>query len=114
MLISKKRLKKRNTDSNDKILERFHTAYKEINEVTKYNYVVVNDNLEDAINKAYKMVETIHFDNAYYRHDIGAKAIAVCSLSGSTARMVSRFRPAVPIVGITTDEKAWRRLYCKA
>ena len=42
--------------------------------------------------------------------DIGAKAIAVCSLSGSTARMVSRFRPAVPIVGITTDEKAWHRL----
>ncbi len=46
-----KRLKKRNTDSNDKIMERFHTAYKEINEVSKYNYVVINDNLEDAINK---------------------------------------------------------------
>ena len=42
--------------------------------------------------------------------DIGAKAIAVCSLSGSTARMVSRFRPAVPIIGITTSKKAWRRL----
>ena len=42
--------------------------------------------------------------------DIGAKAIAVCSLSGATARMVSRFRPAVPIIGITTSEKAWRRL----
>ena len=42
--------------------------------------------------------------------DIGAKAIAVCSLSGSIARMVSRFRPAVPIIGITTSEKAWRRL----
>ncbi len=42
--------------------------------------------------------------------DIEAKAIAVCSLSGSTARMVSRFRPAVPIIGITTSEKAWRRL----
>ena len=42
--------------------------------------------------------------------DIGAKAIAVCSLSGSTARMVSRFRPAVPIIGITTSEKTWRRL----
>ncbi|MBO5211535.1 MAG: pyruvate kinase [Clostridia bacterium] len=42
--------------------------------------------------------------------DIGAKAITVCSLSGSTARMVSRFRPAVPIIGITTSEKAWRRL----
>lgn len=32
-------------------MERFHTAYKEINEVTKYNYVVVNDILEDAIDK---------------------------------------------------------------
>ncbi len=46
-----KRLKKRGTDSKEKILERFHTAYKEINEVTKYNYVVINDILEDAINK---------------------------------------------------------------
>ena len=46
-----KRLKKRGTDSKEKILERFHTAYKEINEVTKYNYVVVNDILENAIDK---------------------------------------------------------------
>ena len=35
----------------------------------------VENTLENAINKAYKMVETIHFDNAYYRHDIGAKAM---------------------------------------
>lgn len=42
--------------------------------------------------------------------DIGAKAIAVCSLSGMTARMVSRFRPHVSIVGITTEEKTWRKL----
>ena len=46
-----KRLKNRGTDSKEKILERFYTAYKEINEVTKYNYVVVNDDLEEAINK---------------------------------------------------------------
>lgn len=46
-----KRLKSRGTDSKEKILERFYTAYKEINEVTKYNYVVVNDDLEDAVNK---------------------------------------------------------------
>ncbi len=45
------RLKLRNTDTNDKIIERFNKAYKEINEVSKYNYVVVNDILEDAINK---------------------------------------------------------------
>lgn len=51
------RLKARNTDSIEKILERFHTAYKEINEVTKYNYVVVNDNLEDAINKVEAIIK---------------------------------------------------------
>ncbi len=42
--------------------------------------------------------------------DIDAKAIVVCSISGMTARMVSRFRPTVDIVGLTTDEKTWYRL----
>ena len=42
--------------------------------------------------------------------DINAKAIAACSLSGMTARMVSRFRPPVDIVGLTTSEKTWRKL----
>ena len=42
--------------------------------------------------------------------DIAAKAIAVCSLSGMTAKMVSRFRPPVDIVGLTTSEKTWRKL----
>ena len=42
--------------------------------------------------------------------DIGAKAIAVCSLSGMTARMVSRFRSPVDILGVTTSEQTWRRL----
>lgn len=42
--------------------------------------------------------------------DIGASAIAACSLSGMTARMVSRFRPPVDILGLTTEEKTWRKL----
>lgn len=42
--------------------------------------------------------------------DIDAKAITVCSLSGMTARMVSRFRPPVDIVGLTTDIKTWHKL----
>ncbi len=52
-----RRLKKRGTDSKEKILERFHTAYKEVNEVTKYNYVVVNDKLEDAIDKVEAIIK---------------------------------------------------------
>ena len=46
-----RRLKKRGTDSDEKIVERFKKAYQEINEVSKYNYVVVNDDLDTATNK---------------------------------------------------------------
>jgi len=42
--------------------------------------------------------------------DVDAKAIAVCSVSGKTAMLVSRFRTPVDIVGMTTDPKIWRRL----
>ena len=42
--------------------------------------------------------------------DVGAKAIVACSLSGMTARMVSRFRSPVPILGLTADESTWRKL----
>ena len=42
--------------------------------------------------------------------DIGAKAIVACSLSGMTVRMVSRFRSPVDILGLTTNERTWRRL----
>ncbi len=52
-----RRLKGRGTDSKEKMLERFHTAYKEINEVTTYNYVVVNDVLENAIDKVEAIIK---------------------------------------------------------
>ena len=42
--------------------------------------------------------------------DLDAKAIAVCSISGKTVRMVSRFRSPATILGITTDERSWRHL----
>jgi len=42
--------------------------------------------------------------------DVKAKALVVSSISGRTARMVSRFRCPVDIVGITTSEKVWRKL----
>ncbi|MEI3529922.1 MAG: guanylate kinase [Bacilli bacterium] len=47
----KKRLINRHTESKDKIIERFKTAYKEINEISKYNYVVVNDKVPIAVSK---------------------------------------------------------------
>ena len=42
--------------------------------------------------------------------DLNAKAIVVNSLSGRTARMVSRFRCPVDIIGMTNSEKVWRKL----
>ena len=42
--------------------------------------------------------------------DVDAKGIVVCSVSGKTAGMVSRYRCPTDIVGMTTDERVWRRL----
>ncbi len=42
--------------------------------------------------------------------DVDAKAIVVCSVSGKTAMMVSRFLAPVDIIGLTTDTKVWRKL----
>ena len=46
-----RRLKTRGTETNEKIIKRFHEAYKEVNDVSKYNYVVVNDKLDEAVDK---------------------------------------------------------------
>jgi phosphoribosylamine--glycine ligase len=35
--------------------------------------------LEDAITSAYALVDKIHFENAYFRHDIGARALKAFS-----------------------------------
>ena len=45
------RLIQRGTESKEKIVKRFRKAYQEINEVTKYNYVVINDQLDKAVYK---------------------------------------------------------------
>lgn len=42
--------------------------------------------------------------------DLSAKAIVVCTISGITARMVSRFRSPVDILAVTTNEKTYRKL----
>ncbi|ADQ07177.1 pyruvate kinase [Caldicellulosiruptor hydrothermalis 108] len=43
-------------------------------------------------------------------HDLGAKAIITVTKSGNTARMVSKFRPACPIIATTPCEKVRRQL----
>ena len=45
------RLVARKTETKEKIIERFTKAYKEVNEKAKYNYVVINDIVENAVQK---------------------------------------------------------------
>lgn len=47
----KRRLIDRKTESIEKVISRFKTAYQEINEVTKYNYIVINDEINNAVEK---------------------------------------------------------------
>ena len=73
-----------------------HTDYKQRFLSTEY---VGKDNL-DSISHAVCSIAL----------DVNAKAIVVCSVSGRTAMLVSRFRTPVNIIGMTTDPKIWRRL----
>ena len=67
------RLVNRGTENTEKILKRFTRAYQEINEVTKYNYVVINDDLKEATHKVNAIllsercrvdrIEEVYFNN---------------------------------------------------
>ena len=47
----KRRIKERGKETPSQIIERFKTAYKELNEIPQYNYVVINDKVENAVDK---------------------------------------------------------------
>lgn len=54
----KNRLIGRKTESKDKVVQRFITAYNEVNNYKKYNYVVVNDKVENAVNKVKSIIQS--------------------------------------------------------
>ena len=54
--------------------------------------------------------EALSHSAATLAKDLKAKAIVVCTRTGATARKVSRFRPNINIIGITTDIHAYRKL----
>ena len=47
----KKRIIARGSETKEQIITRFKTAYQEINEIPKYNYVVINDIVSSAVKK---------------------------------------------------------------
>lgn len=57
-----------------------------------------------------RLSEALSHSACTLAQDIGAKVIVVCTRTGGTARTVSRFRPMIDIIGMTTDERAFRKL----
>lgn len=47
----KRRIIARGSETKTQIIRRFKTAYQELNEISKYNYVVVNNEVEEAVKK---------------------------------------------------------------
>lgn len=52
----KQRIIKRGSETPESLLRRFNTAYQEINYISKYNYGVINDELEVAVSKVEKIL----------------------------------------------------------
>ena len=80
----------------------------EIAETTESN-IHYNKRFHNAAFEIRNSVDAISHSTCGMAIDLNAKAIVACSLSGMTARMVSRFRPPVTILGLTTEERTWRR-----
>lgn len=81
----------------------------EIAEYTEKNIDYVNRfNTTDYVIKS--NIDAVSHSTCSMAIDTKAKGIVISSLSGMTVRMVSRFRCPVDIIGMTTSEKAWRKL----
>lgn len=87
-------------------------AVKYMAEIARYTEEDINykKRFKDAEFEMKNNLDAISHSACTMAFDVNAKGICVSSISGKTARMVSRFRCPVPILGITTKEKVWRKL----
>ena len=64
----KRRIIARGSETPESLIKRFKTAYEEINYISKYNYAVINDDLEEAVQKVQNILyaENCRVDNIDY------------------------------------------------
>lgn len=87
-------------------------AVKNMAEIAEYTEKHINYRRRFA-NTEYKIknnLDAISHSACAMAIDLDAKCIVVNSITGKTARMVSRFRCPADIIGTTTDVRAWRQL----
>lgn len=77
-----------NTEMNINYKKRFHN----------YDFIINSD------------VDAVSHATCEVAMDLDAKCIVASTISGMTARMVSRFRSPIDIIGLTTDEATYRKL----
>ena len=79
------------------------TTEKDIDYLKRFNNFYQNRDNKD-------VTSAISHATVTTAHDLGASAIITVTKSGTTARMISKFRPYTKIIGATTDSKVWRQL----
>ena len=94
-------------------------------EALRTDGVVLHDRTEQDIDykkRFFRYEETQHFDKpgcyrcylymqpVPQRMDLNAKAVITVTKSGRSARAISRYRPACPIIGCTMEEKVSRQI----
>ncbi len=87
-------------------------AVETMSKIAEYTENSINfaKRFHDSQFQIHSMVDAISHATCGMAIDIDAKAIVGCSISGMTCRMISRFRPPMDIVGVTTNQRTWRKL----
>lgn len=73
----KRRIVKRGTESAEKVYKRFQSAFEELNFINRYNYIVINDDVENAVSKLEAIVEAekcrVSRNKNFYHNLLGGK-----------------------------------------
>ncbi len=77
------------------------TTENNINYIDRFNKLDMNERPD--------VTSAISHATCTTAHDLGAAAIITVSKSGSTSRMLSKYRPECPIISGTPSEKVWRQ-----
>ncbi len=79
-------------------------------ETEKFLPLMTEKNKQICLLSENSVAEAVSHAASLVASDLKVAAIITPTTSGSTARMVSRFRPEPPILAVTTEDNTWREL----
>ncbi|HSK68850.1 MAG TPA: pyruvate kinase [Candidatus Limnocylindria bacterium] len=66
--------------------------------------------VDNMYQEAHSVTDAISHATCLIAYNLSAKAIITVTKSGTTAYMISRFRPDIPIIACTPDSTVWRQM----